>query len=105
MSLLLVAVFAVGLRALPTSGARAPGDPYSVGGLAAHAVLPLLALTLSQVPWLVLSMRAAVHDAVGSDAVRGARARACAAVGCSGATCCRSRCSPPSPWWGRDCRR
>lgn len=75
VSLLLVAVFAVGLRALPTSGARAPGDPYSVGGLAAHAVLPLLALTLSQVPWLVLSMRAAVHDAVGSDAVRGARAR------------------------------
>lgn len=74
-SLLLVAVFAVSLRALPTSGARTPGEPHSVTGLLTHSVLPLIALALSQVPWLLLSMRSAVVDAVRSDAVRGARAR------------------------------
>ncbi|WP_082776336.1 ABC transporter permease [Tsukamurella pulmonis] len=75
ISLVLVAVFAVALRALPTSGARGPGDPYTLGGILTHAVLPLITLTLSQVPWLLLSMRSAVVDAAESDAVRGARSR------------------------------
>ncbi|NDK88889.1 ABC transporter permease [Gordonia desulfuricans] len=75
VSLLLVSVFAVGLGAFPTSGARRPGDDYSVDGILTHAVLPFVALTVSMIPWLLLSMRAAVIDAVDSDAVRGARAR------------------------------
>ncbi|GAA1088876.1 MULTISPECIES: ABC transporter permease [Tsukamurella] len=91
VSLVLVAVFAVGLRALPTSGARVPGEPYTAAGLASHAVLPLVALALSQVPWLLLSMRAAVADAAGSDAVRGARAR-----GVSGVRLLRGHIGPVS---------
>nr|WP_238423256.1 ABC transporter permease [Gordonia sp. 'Campus'] len=75
VSLILVGVFAVGLGWLPTSGARRPGDDYSVAGLLTHAVLPYLALTVSMVPWLLLTMRAAVVDAAASDAIRGARAR------------------------------
>ncbi|WP_374613602.1 ABC transporter permease subunit, partial [Gordonia sp. (in: high G+C Gram-positive bacteria)] len=59
----------------PTSGARRPGDDYSLDGLVTHAVLPYLALTVSMVPWLLLTMRAAVVEATGSDAVRAARAR------------------------------
>ena len=38
-------------------------------------MLPYLALTVSMVPWLLLTMRAAVVEATGSDAVRAARAR------------------------------
>lgn len=75
VSLVLVAVVAVGLRWFPTSGASAPGQAYSVPGVLNHSVLPLIALTMSQIPWLLLTMRTAVVDACGSDAVRGARSR------------------------------
>ncbi|QHD87600.1 ABC transporter permease subunit [Gordonia sp. JH63] len=75
VSLVLVSVFAVGLGWLPTSGARRPGDDYSLDGLLTHAVLPYVALTLSMIPWLLLTMRSAVVDAAASDAVHGARAR------------------------------
>ncbi|MEE4022236.1 ABC transporter permease [Gordonia sp. PKS22-38] len=75
ISLLLVSVFAVSLGAFPTSGARRPGDPYTVEGILTHAVLPYIALTVSMIPWLLLTMRSAVVEAVASDAVRAARAR------------------------------
>lgn len=75
VSLALVSIVAVGLRWLPTSGARPAGADYTVSGLLTYAVLPLVALTVSQIPWLLLATRAAVVDACGSDAVRCARAR------------------------------
>lgn len=75
VSLVLVSVFAVGAGWFPTSGARRAGDDYTLGGLMQHGVLPFLALTVSMIPWLLLSMRAAVIEAVGSDAVTAARAR------------------------------
>ncbi|MCR5978196.1 ABC transporter permease subunit [Gordonia jinghuaiqii] len=75
VSLVLVSVFAVGMGMFPTSGARRPGEDYSIGGLVTHGVLPYLALTISMIPWLLLTMRSAVVDASASDAVRAARAR------------------------------
>jgi peptide/nickel transport system permease protein len=75
VSLALVTVFAVVLRWFPTSGARPPGGDYSAASLLTHMALPLIALTLSQIPWLLLSTRAAVIDASASDAVSAARAR------------------------------
>ena len=75
VSLVLVSTFAVALGWFPTSGARRPGDDYSFEGLLTHAVLPYLALTVSMVPWLLLTMRAAVVDAAASDAIRAARGR------------------------------
>ena len=75
VSLALVIVVAVGLRWLPAAGASAPGADYTVGGVLEHAVLPWIALTVSMIPWLLLTTRAAVIDSVDSDAVRGARAR------------------------------
>ncbi|MDZ7931774.1 MAG: ABC transporter permease [Rhodococcus sp. (in: high G+C Gram-positive bacteria)] len=75
VSLVLVSVFAVTFRWFPTSGARTPGSDYSAAGIATHAVLPLIALTVSQIPWLLLSVRSAVVDSAESDAVRAARAR------------------------------
>ncbi|MGU3501299.1 ABC transporter permease [Mycobacterium sp. C31M] len=75
VSLGLVVVVAVGLRWLPASGAAAPGDDYTVAGVLRHAILPWIALTVSMIPWLLLTTRTAVIDAAESDAVRGARAR------------------------------
>ncbi|GAC67361.1 ABC transporter permease [Gordonia soli] len=75
LSLVMVSVFSVSLGWLPTSGARLPGDDYTVGGILVHGVLPFVALTVSQVPWLLLSMRDAVIDTAASDAVRAARSR------------------------------
>ncbi|MPV49689.1 ABC transporter permease subunit [Pseudactinotalea sp. HY160] len=70
-----VAVVAVLLRWAPAGGASAPGRAPTVGSVAAHLVLPMLVLALSQLPWLLLSVRASVAASVGSDAVRGARSR------------------------------
>lgn len=75
VSLTLVTVFAVGLRWLPTSGARPPGAEYTVSGLVTYSALPLVALVASQIPWLLLATRTAVIEARDSDAVRAARAR------------------------------
>jgi peptide/nickel transport system permease protein len=75
VSLILVSVVAVSMGWFPTSGAADPGDPYTVGGVLTHAFLPLVALTISQIPWLLLTTRSAVVDASSSDAVRAARSR------------------------------
>ncbi|MBS1695289.1 MAG: ABC transporter permease [Actinobacteria bacterium] len=91
VALALVAVVAVGLRWLPTSGAALPGHDYTVGGVLRHSVLPLIALTLSQIPWLLLTTRTAVLAACDSDAVRGARAR-----GVDGAGLMRGHIAPVS---------
>jgi peptide/nickel transport system permease protein len=74
-SLALVVVVAVGLRWLPVSGAAAPGADYTVEGVLWHGILPWIGLTLSMIPWLLLTTRAAVVESVDSDAVRGARSR------------------------------
>ena len=75
VSLMLVIVVAVSLRWLPVSGAAAPGADYTPAGVVQHAILPWLALSVSMVPWLLLTTRAAVVECVDSDAVRGARSR------------------------------
>ncbi|ANI37885.1 ABC transporter permease [Mycolicibacterium vaccae] len=75
VSLALVVVVAVGLRWLPASGAAAPGAGYTVEGVLRHGILPWIALTVSMIPWLLLTTRAAVAAGVDSDAVRGARSR------------------------------
>lgn len=75
LSLGLISLFAVGLRVFPTSGAGRPGDPYTVAGLVTHAMLPFVALTVSLIPWLLMTIHASVSDAVTSDSVRGARSR------------------------------
>ena len=75
ISLGLLAVFAVTAGWLPGGGLTDPGAGISAGQVARHMVLPVLATTLSQLPWLVLSLRASMTGVLGSDAVRGARLR------------------------------
>lgn len=75
ISLGLLGVFAVAAGWLPGGGLTDPGAELSAGQLARHMVLPVLATALSQVPWLLLSLRVSVTGVLGSDAVRGARLR------------------------------
>lgn len=75
LGLAAVALFAMALQWAPVAGASAPGQPYTVGGVATHLVLPTVTLALTQLPWLLLAVRTAVTRAIGSDAVRGARLR------------------------------
>ncbi|MFC0314853.1 ABC transporter permease [Gordonia phosphorivorans] len=75
LSLLLVAVFAVAGAWFPTAGAATPGLEAGGTDLLWHAVLPWAALTVSQLPWLTLTVRTAVADAAGTDPVTAARAR------------------------------
>ncbi len=75
ISLGLLAVFAVAAGWLPGGGLTDPGAGLSAGQVGRHMVLPVLATTLSQLPWLVLSLRVSMTGVLGSDAVRGARLR------------------------------
>lgn len=75
ISLGLLGVFAVAAGWLPGGGLTDPGAELSAGQLARHMVLPVLATALSQLPWLLLSLRVSVTGILGSDAVRGARLR------------------------------
>ncbi|MEB7505386.1 ABC transporter permease [Arthrobacter koreensis] len=75
ISLGLLAVFALGLAVLPGGGLSDPGTAPTAGQVLRHMALPVAATALSQVPWLVLSLRASTTEALASDAVRGARLR------------------------------
>ncbi|PTR21854.1 peptide/nickel transport system permease protein [Rhodococcus sp. OK519] len=75
LSLGAVAVFALSLGWLPVAGLTDAGTDPTVGQVAEHLVLPMVVLAVSQVPWLAMSVRQSVRDTIGSDAVRGARAR------------------------------
>lgn len=75
LSLGAVTVCAVTLRWLPVAGLTDPGADPTIGQVARHLVLPAAVLTLSLLPWLVLSLRQSIRAAAESDAVVGARAR------------------------------
>lgn len=76
LGLVAIWLFAVSLGWLPTGGATSL-QAEGVGALdvARHAVLPVLVLALSQLPWFALVVRDATRDALAGPAVRGAWAR------------------------------
>ncbi|MEW1938466.1 ABC transporter permease [Dietzia maris] len=75
LALAVVAVFAVTWQVLPVSGAWAPGQAPTAASTATHLVLPAMVLAVSQVPWMLLTTRQAVLEAVESPPVRHAHAR------------------------------
>ncbi len=75
LSLAAIGVLGLGLRALPTGGIAPPGQAPTGATLLRHLVLPVGVFALSQVPWLLLSVRASITQALGSDAVRAATCR------------------------------
>lgn len=70
-----LAVFAITLNWLPTGGLTDPGEPITASSTLRHILLPAAVLAITQVPWLVLSLRESVVEVMTSDAVRGARVR------------------------------
>jgi peptide/nickel transport system permease protein len=70
-ALALLLIFAVGLRVLPATGAGEPGD---VRDSLAHMVLPALTLAAVWVGYIARLTRAAMLDALASNAVRAKRA-------------------------------
>jgi peptide/nickel transport system permease protein len=72
VAILLMIVFAVKLRWFPLLGL---GNPSDLGDLAAHLVLPALALGLAGAGWMARIARSAMLDTLGQDYVRTARAK------------------------------
>ncbi|MBY3553852.1 ABC transporter permease [Modestobacter lapidis] len=70
-----VAVFGVGLSWLPVAGLTDAGAALSAGQVATHLVLPATVLALSQLPWLLLSVRQSLLGSLAEDHVTGARSR------------------------------
>jgi peptide/nickel transport system permease protein len=60
---------------LPTGGLATPGAPLSAGDLAAHLVLPMLALGLGWVSWYARYVRSSMLDVVHAEYIRTARAK------------------------------
>lgn len=75
LSLAAITVCALTLRWLPVAGLTDPGAEPTVSQVARHLLLPAAVLTLSLLPWLLLSLRQSIRAAAESDAVVGARAR------------------------------
>ncbi|MGA9874158.1 MAG: ABC transporter permease [Rhodococcus sp. (in: high G+C Gram-positive bacteria)] len=75
LSLGAIAVFALGFGWLPVAGLADGGDDPTVSSVARHMVLPAAVLAVSQLPWLLLAVRASVSAARGEDFVAGALAR------------------------------
>lgn len=70
-----IGVFALGLSWLPVAGLTDAGAAPTAGQVSRHLVLPALVLAVSQMPWLVLHLRASLLTALAEEHVTGARAR------------------------------
>lgn len=79
LGMLLVAFFAVQLGWFPTFGAVTPGTDIEgwalVSDIAAHAVLPVVTLTVLSVPGIFLTMRYSTLSVLGEEFVRTARSK------------------------------
>ena len=70
-----IGVFALALQLTPAGGLTAPGDPLTGASVVRHLVLPALVLAVSQLPWLVLTVRQQLLITLAEDNVTAARAR------------------------------
>lgn len=68
-------LFALALGFFPTGGLTYPGQPVTLGSTLEHLVLPAGVLAITQIPWLVMSLRESIVEVMDSGAVTGARVR------------------------------
>ncbi|MDO5030866.1 MAG: ABC transporter permease [Corynebacterium sp.] len=68
-------VFALAWQLFPTGGLTYPGRPVTFSSTVAHLVLPAVVLAVTQMPWLVLSLRESIVEVMDSGAVTGAQVR------------------------------
>ena len=75
MALAAIAVGALGLGLFPVAGLTDAGADPTVGQVARHLLLPAAVLAVTQVPWLLLSVRQSMVSSASEDFVAGAVAR------------------------------
>lgn len=75
LGLVLIVVFAVGTGLLPSSGRMTLGEERSFADQAAHLVLPVLTIVLTQAGPYIRLARGSIQDTMGADFLRAARAR------------------------------
>jgi peptide/nickel transport system permease protein len=75
LGLAAIGVFALTLQVFPAGGLTAPGEALTAGGVAAHLALPAMVLAISQLPWLILTVRQQLLVALAEDNIAAARAR------------------------------
>ncbi len=75
LALSALGLFALSLHWAPTGGLTYPGQPIGFASTVRHLLVPGLVLGVTQIPWLVLSLKDSIAEVLTSDAVRGARVR------------------------------
>jgi peptide/nickel transport system permease protein len=75
LGLLLIITFGLTFRLLPLGGMLAPGEPFTIGDLARHLVLPVVTLSLVQIGVYVRFLRASMLETTGQDYMRTARSK------------------------------
>lgn len=75
LGLILLLVFAVKLPWFPAGGMVTPGQPWELGDVLHHLVLPLVTLTLISVAGYSRFMRTSMLDTLGLDFIRTARSK------------------------------
>lgn len=75
MSLGAIALFALTLGWLPVAGLTDGGADPTPGQVIRHMILPVAVLAISQIPWLLLTVRESVAGSAGEEFVAGALAR------------------------------
>jgi peptide/nickel transport system permease protein len=75
LAIVLILVGAVTLRALPSGGMVTPGEPFSVGDLVKHLLLPTIVLALLTMAELAKYTRSSVLGVLRRDYVRTARGK------------------------------
>lgn len=75
LALMLILLFCVGLKWLPSSGMTSIGADFSLTDLARHLILPSLVLSFSHIGYYIRFVRAGVWEHCGMDYVWALRAR------------------------------
>jgi len=75
LALAALSIFALTLNWVPTGGLTYPGEPVTLRSTFDHLLVPGIVLGITQTPWLIMSFRESIFEALTSDAVRGARVR------------------------------
>lgn len=75
VAMTLTGVFALGFGWFPAGGLTDPGAPVTPEQIARHLVLPVLAVALSQLPWITLHLHRATTDQLYTTATEAARLR------------------------------
>lgn len=75
LGLMVILVFSVGLRWLPTGGMTAPGEAFSFLSLLRHLIAPACVLGVVQIAVWSRYMRSSLLDVMGQDFIRTARSK------------------------------